>query len=175
MDLPGWNGTRQGRLDPTIEQVLAADEYLLADYAAGAASINLFITYYHKTTGGPGIHSPEVCIPGGGWEISRWQQAQVTAGGGATPPFTVNRAVIRKDQSQQLVYYWFEQRGRRLASEYTAKLYTVWDAMTKSRTDGALVRLVTPLIPGEPESAADERLAKFLGPVVKIIPDYVPK
>lgn len=175
MERNGWKGVRQQRLDPLIEQVLAADEYLLADYTAadGRAPVNLFITYYSKTTGGPGIHSPEVCIPGGGWEISRWQQAQVFIA--AVPPFTVNRATIQKGDRKQLVYYWFEQRGRRLTSEYTAKFYAIWDSFAHSRTDGALMRVVTPLERGEPEAAADKRLTAFLGSFITIIPDYVPE
>jgi exosortase D (VPLPA-CTERM-specific) len=175
MELNGWKGVRQQKLDPLIEQVLAADEYLLADYTApdDQAQVNLFITYYNKTTGGPGIHSPEVCIPGGGWEVSRWQQAQVSIA--TIPTFTVNRATIQKDDRKQLVYYWFEQRGRRLTSEYTAKFYAIWDSFALSRTDGALMRVVTPLDRGEPEAEGDKRLTAFLGSVIGIITDYVPE
>jgi exosortase D (VPLPA-CTERM-specific) len=177
MDIKGWKGLPGPKLDPTIEKVLGADEYLLADYFAPGdqVPVNLFITYYIKATGGPGIHSPEVCIPGGGWEVSRWQRAQVTTGDAAIPAFTVNRAIIQKNQSRQLVYYWFEQRGRHLTSEYTAKLYASWDAITRSRTDGALVRFVTPISPGEPESVADKRLTAFLASFIKVIPDFVPE
>ncbi|HUQ38258.1 MAG TPA: VPLPA-CTERM-specific exosortase XrtD [Aestuariivirga sp.] len=175
MERDGWSGVRQPKLDPLIEQVLAADEYLLADYSAtGQAPVNLFITYYNKTVGAPGIHSPEVCIPGGGWEISRWRKTPVSVGD-AVPTFTVNRAIIQKGERRQLVYYWFEQRGRRLTSEYTAKFYAIWDSVAKSRTDGALMRVITPLEPGEPEAAADKRLSAFLGSIITIIPEYVPK
>ena len=100
---------------------------------------------------------------------------QVSTGDAAVPPFSVNRAIIQKGQRKQLVYYWFEMRGRRFASEYKAKFYTVWDSLTKSRADGALVRFVTSVEPGEPEAAADRRLSAFLESVVKIIPAYVPQ
>ena len=124
--------------------------------------VNLFISFYNSTTDGTGIHSPEVCIPGGGWEVSNWRQVQVSTGSAAVPPFTVNRAIIQKGQRKQLVYYWFDMRGRRFSSEYEAKIYTVWDSLTKSRADGALVRFVTSVAPGEPEAAADKRLSAFL-------------
>lgn len=177
MEFDGWNGQPGPKLDPTIEKVLGADDYLLADYGAASqrASVNLFISFYNSTTGGPGIHSPEVCIPGGGWEVSNWRQVQVSTGNAAIPPFTVNRAIIQKGQRKQLVYYWFDMRGRRFSSEYEAKVYTVWDSLTKSRADGALVRFVTSLEPGEPETAADKRLSAFLESVIKIIPDYIPE
>ena len=165
------------KLDATIEQVLGADDYLLADYVApgGKAPVNLFIAFYNSTTDGTGIHSPQVCIPGGGWEVSRWQQVEVAGGDSAVAPFTVIRATIQKGLRKQLVYYWFEMRGRRFASEYLAKFYTVWDSLVRFRADGALVRFVTPLAPGEDEATADQRLEAFLASVIKVIPAYVPE
>ncbi len=176
MEFDGWKGQLGPKLDPTIEQVLGADDYLLADYsAAGQRSpVNLFISFYNSTTDGTGIHSPEVCIPGGGWEVSNWRQTEVHAGNAAAS-FTVNRAIIQKGQRKQLEYYWFDMRGRRLSSEYEAKIYTVWDSLTKSRADGALVRFVTFVEPGEPEAAADKRLTDFLASVIKVTPDYIPE
>ena len=176
LELDGWRGARH-TLDPTIEQVLGADEYLLADYVSpdGRDTVNLFVSYYHSTTDGSGIHSPEICIPGGGWEVSGWQQATVATGAAGADPFTVNRAIIQKGERKQLVYYWFEQRGRRLTSEYQTKLFTVWDSFARGRADGALMRVVTPLEQGEPEAAADRRLSAFLGPILGLIPRYVPE
>lgn len=177
MDFDGWKGQLGAKLDPTIEQVLGADDYLLADFsnASQQSPVNLFISFYNSTTDGTGIHSPEVCIPGGGWEVSNWRQTQVKTGKADVSTFTVNRATIQKGQRKQLVYYWFDMRGRRFASEYEAKIYTVWDSLTKSRADGALVRFVTPVDASEPEAAADKRLVEFLASIVKIIPEYVPE
>jgi exosortase D (VPLPA-CTERM-specific) len=177
MDMNGWSGVPGPKLDPTIEQALGADDYLSADYAAPGykVPVNLFIAFYNSTTDGTGIHSPQVCIPGGGWEVSRWQQVEVASGDSAVAPFTVIRATIQKGQAKQLVYYWFEMRGRRFASEYLAKFYTVWDSLVRFRADGALVRFVTPLVPGEDEAAADQRLEAFLATVIEVIPAYVPE
>ena len=57
-------------------------------------------------------------------------------------PLAVNRVQIAKGDHRQLVYYWFQQRGRVVTNEYLVKWYLLWDALTKNRTDGALVRLV---------------------------------
>ena len=86
----------------------------------------------------------------------------------------VNRALIQKGSSRQLVYYWFQQRGRDLTSEFLVKWYLFQDSLTRSRTDGALVRLVTPLREGEPIQAADARLAEFAGEAVTSLSRYVP-
>jgi exosortase D (VPLPA-CTERM-specific) len=172
--LGDWSGKRR-TLDELTFKVLGADEYLLADFASPKDSrgINLFVAYYNSTSDGTGIHSPEICIPGSGWEVFRWDQIEVSPENGISS-FDVNRAVIQKGQHRQLVYYWFEQRGRRLAGEVETKLYTVYDSAVRGRADGALVRLTTPLAPGEAEAVGDKRLQQFLAPTLAVFPAFIP-
>ena len=176
LSLGDWQGQRS-TLDATIERVLSADDYLVADFAKQTAgsSVNLFVAYYKSQTQGSGIHSPEVCIPAGGWEVSTWKPARTGIQMPSGEPLTVNRAIIQKGLNRQLVYYWFEQRGRQLTSDYAAKAYTVWDSMTLGRTDGALIRVVTPIEPAETESGADQRLQRFLERALSKMPTYVPR
>jgi EpsI family protein len=88
----------------------------------------------------------------------------------------VNRAVIQRGLERQLVYYWFEQRGRQVTSDYMAKATTILDSITRGRSDGALVRLITPIgtAPGA-EAAADARLQDFLGQMTDVLPRFVPE
>ena len=172
MQIDGRHG-KSMRLEPVIERVLKASDYLVADYdAGGQLPINLLISYYASQTSGAGIHSPEVCIPGGGWEVSRWAQAHVKLGNGMS--LNVNRAIIQKGLERQLVYYWFEERGRRLTNDYEAKLYTIWDSIVTGRSDGGLVRVVTPIATTESEAAVDQRLRDFLATILPLLPRYVP-
>ena len=129
------------------------------------------MTFYDKQTGGSGIHSPEVCLPSGGWEVSQWTELSVPVKGGN---IAFNRALIRKGNGRQLVYYWFEQRGRRMTNDYKAKMVSIWDRMMIGRSDGGLVRLVTPLGPGEDPARGDARLSGFMNMVVPLLPDYFP-
>jgi exosortase D (VPLPA-CTERM-specific) len=171
-----WAGIA-GPLEAGVERVLAADDYLSARYApadgSGAAPVDLFIAFYRRQAGGAGIHSPEVCLPTGGWEVSAWRQDRILLGDGTEVP--VNRAVIRKGLARQLVWYWFEGRGRRTTSDYLAKAWTVRDAALTGRSDGALVRLVTPIGPDESEAEASARLAAFLAPLAGVLPRFVPE
>ena len=91
-----------------------------------------------------------------------------------TTTVPVNRAVIQKGLRKQVVYYWFEARGRRVTNDYVAKALTLVDAITRSRTDGALVRLLTPIRPGETEAQAEERLRSFLDDSVDVLPRFIP-
>ncbi len=173
-EMGGWSGT-SALLSSEIEKVLKADDYYSAAYTdpAEAEYVDFFVAYYDKQTEGGGIHSPEVCIPVGGWEMSRITPTTVDQAG--VPAFEANRAIIQKGSSRQLVYYWFEQRGRRLTNDYIAKFYTVWDSITMGRTDGALVRVITPIGRGEDaEAQADRRLRAFLSEAMPALGRFVP-
>jgi exosortase D (VPLPA-CTERM-specific) len=166
-----WEG-RQGRIEDQFLDALKPDDYMITDYRDGSAIVNLYAVYYASQRSGESIHSPRSCIPGGGWRITSFDQIDTMAAGGA--PLRVNRAVIQFGEQRQLVYYWFKQRERVLTNEYLVKWYQLVDALTKHRTDGALVRLISPLGVGESEAAADERLQAFLGKVQPVLEPYIP-
>ena len=169
-----WRGQQQ-RLDTNLERVLGADDYLISDYqAADAVPVNLLIAYYDTQTENSGIHSPEVCLPAGGWEVQKWTKFKTDVQTATGQSLTVNRAVIQKGMEQQLVYYWFEQRGHSLTSDYAAKALTVVDSVARGRTDGALVRVTTPMnLSASPEDA-DARLADFLRSTFPALQTYLP-
>jgi EpsI family protein len=108
------------------------------------------------------VHSPRACLPGGGWEIEEFDQYRIDDVGAFGEGINVNRSVISMGDSRQLVYYWFQQRGRNITNEYLVKWFIFWDAITMNRTDGALVRLVTPVPPGADIEDYDRRLQDFL-------------
>lgn len=163
-------------LEPEIEQVLAADDYLYANMVSRShpGGVNMFVAFYHNQTDGQGIHSPEVCLPAGGWEIFELKQHQVDLPDTSYGSFQVNRAIIQKELQQQLVYYWFEQRGKRMTNDFRAKLSVLYDSLALGRTDGALVRYVTPILPNETEADAEARLMNVLEKSLTRLPDYVP-
>ena len=109
-----------------------------------------------------------------------WCACQVAVGalpvltrtGTSALPFSWNRAVIERNSSKQLVYYWFVQRGRKVANEYWSKWYLFADAIAANRTDGALVRVTTPFAQGETENAADKRLQAFIAEMEPRLTDF---
>ncbi len=171
-----WSGSFR-QLEPEVEIALDADDYVNATYLApGAASyVNFFAAYYENQTEGSGIHSPEVCLPVGGWEVFSLEASPVSIPNTVYGDFNVNRAVIEKGLSRQLVYYWFEQRGERMTNDYAAKVSVVWDSLTIGRTDGAMVRFVTPIAEGETEADADARLQSFMAELLPKLPRFVPE
>jgi len=164
---------REDYLDPAIEDGLGLDDYFLADYQTlSGDTVNLYMAWYESQRKGASPHSPRVCIPGGGWLITSLTRPTITPAESA--PFRVNRAELELNDSRLLGYYWFEQRGRQIANEYGMKWYLLWDAIAMNRTDGALIRVTTPIREGEAPEAADERLMSLLDLVVPGLPDFVP-
>ena len=170
-----WTG-RKTQLDQEIEVVLAADDYINSNYASESqlAPVNFFSAFYHKQTEGSGIHSPEVCLPVGGWEVFRFEEKQVSFPGTTFGDFTLNRAVIQKGLSKQLVYYWFEQRGIRHTNDVVAKIDVVLDGFRINRTDGALMRFVTPIGTSETEADAERRIEALMADILPKIPRFIP-
>ena len=177
LNLDAWSA-RESALDQKVENALGLDDYVLADYSqpdtkVSDKSVNFYVAYYRSQRKGVSPHSPQVCMPGGGWVITSLQDQELNVAGMA--PFVVNRAVIEREHRKQVVYYWFDQRGRKISSEYWMKWYLLADSITKSRTDGALVRVTTLVGSNETLEAADERLANFLQSAVPRLKLYVPE
>ena len=164
-------------LDTSVEAVLAADDYIQATFRAPgeAAPVGFFSAFYHNQTDGSGIHSPEVCLPVGGWEMFDIAPVKISLPDTGWPDFEVNRAIIQKGLQKQVVYYWFEQRGKRITNDFAAKLITIWDSFEMGRSDGALVRYTTPVARGETLEDADERIRRFMALSLSSLPKFLPQ
>lgn len=162
-----WQGT-QTAMEENVTNYLGLTDYILSNYKNPSGQVvNFYSAYYKSQRKGVSPHSPRVCIPGGGWQIADITRTEI----GSLP---VNRIVIKKDDNTQLVYYWFQQRGRRLANEYLMKWYLFKDALFLNRTDGALVRLTTPVGSDENIADADHRLQAFAQQVEPILSKFIP-
>ncbi len=168
--LGDWRSQGQQLLEPHVTRSLGADDYLSANYVeAGRPPVDVFLSWYRDDTDG-GVHSPEVCIPGSGWEISAIEATEIRPAPDM-PPIALNRAVIQKGMSRQLVYFWFEQRGRQLTTGLGVRVHLLWDRVTAGRRDGGLVRLITPIVDGD-EAAADARLTELAAHLVPELPRF---
>ncbi len=174
MELGRWTGHRDSLEGVYIDQ-LKLDDYLLANYADGSGPrVNLYMAYYNSQRHGEAVHSPRACLPGGGWQLSDFDQRTLDAIKINGRPLRVNRTLIALGGQRQLVYYWFEQRGRVITNEFVVKWYLFWDAITRHRTDGALVRLITELPPGSNVEDADRRLVDIAGRIAPLLNHYIP-
>jgi exosortase D (VPLPA-CTERM-specific) len=174
MTVGGWTGHR-GSLEQIYLDQLKLDDYLMADYANDSGqSINLYMSYYNSQRKGDAVHSPRACLPGGGWQLRDFDQKEIPSVRINGQPLRVNRTLIELGNQRELVYYWFQQRGRVVTNEFAVKWYLFWDALTRHRTDGALVRIIISVPPGSNETAADRELTEFAAKIAPDLPRYIP-
>jgi len=144
-ELGEWSGRPAPRLTDEVLAVLGVDEYLNRYYVSPQGGLaGLYIGYYQTQREGDTIHSPMNCLPGAGWQPVRTDRVDIGISGRAEP-IHVNEVVIEKGVDRQLVLYWYQSRGRVVASEYWSKVFMVTDAIRYNRSDAALVRVVTPV------------------------------
>jgi exosortase D (VPLPA-CTERM-specific) len=169
-----WTGTDVS-IEKEVLDILGPGDFLLRVYQNQQKTpyIDLFIAYFRSQRAGDTIHSPQHCLPGAGWTPVENQHITLTLPG--HEPFPANRYLIAKGDSRQLVLYWFWAHDRGVASEYWAKFYLVADSIKMNRSDGALVRITTPMYPGETAEAAQQRILPFAGDVLPLLNSYIPR
>jgi EpsI family protein len=169
-----WALVRDEALEQETLDTLKADDTLSRVYRNPATGemVNLFVAYFSTQRTGKTPHSPKNCLPGTGWVPSESGTIQIRVDGG-TGPITVNRYVVSRGQTQDLVLYWYQGHGRVVASEYRAKLFTVLDSMRYRRSDTALVRIVAPAIDGGTDRATESAIGfaqALFGPLKGYLP-----
>ena len=189
-EFPLQLGTFQGRdreMDERVLDLLKLTDYVMRVYVptssgkpqAGAfeghtrqaaAPVWLYAGFYGSQRTGATYHSPKNCLPGGGWVFK--SSEPVTGVIPGRPDAAINRVVIERGFDRQLILYWYQDRGRIVASEYAAKGYLILDATTRNRTDGALVRVSTPIVGSEDE--AFRHAVAFVGEAFPALGEYLP-
>ena len=169
-----WTGVSQ-EMEGQILNALHLSDYAMMDFInQHGKSVNFYVAYYESQSKAESIHSPSTCLPAGGWVFDQAGKTAVPLGASdATIP--VNRAVMLKGDARQLSYYWFNLRGRIATHMWQVKLYNFWDALTRRRTDGALVRLITPIYANESLETAERRLQGFMSDVVPVLDEFLPQ
>lgn len=169
-----WSGAPEA-MEQVYIDALKFTDYTLVNYRDDEGHmINFYSAYYASQRKGESVHSPRSCLPGGGWEIESLTQREIAGVNVSGVPLRVNRVLISYGDQKQLVYYWFQQRGRVITNEYLVKWDMLVDAITRNRTDGALVRLVIPMRDGQDVAELDAALARFSADISQILPAYIP-
>jgi EpsI family protein len=174
LNLGTWTGQRRSLEGIYLDQ-LKLDDYLLVDYFDnGGHAVNLYVSYYNSQRKGDAVHSPRACLPGGGWQLRDFDQRTLAGVMIDGRELRVNRTLIELGNQRQLVYYWFQQRGRIVTNEFSVKWYLFWDALTRHRTDGAMIRIIANVPSGTDVAAADGVLTRFAAQIAPQVPRYVP-
>jgi EpsI family protein len=168
----GWQGQEATIFDAETLNVLRVKDYLMRRYMSSSGrNLLLYIGYWDTQRKGAQIHSPKNCLPGAGWEPVEASLVIIPASA-QHGPITINRYLIQKDNTQQLVLYWYHSQGRAIAGEVAAKIQMVKNGILRNRTDGALVRVSSPIYGSVPETT--ETLVKYIQALYPLLADYLP-
>lgn len=159
-------------LDNETLKVLRASDYLLRDFrnTTTGQGAHFYVGYYASQRTGATYHSPLNCLPGSGWTLSEPGKATIALPDGTS--FVANKYVIENGEYKNLMIYWYQGRGRNVASEYWGKVYTVFDSVRLRRSDGAMVRVTVPI--GNSEAAAEQAAIEFASAASAVLPEFVP-
>jgi EpsI family protein len=169
-----WAGV-DAPLSPGILRALGPGEFLSRVYQRNATEpyVSLFIAFFPSQRQGDTIHSPRNCLPGSGWTPIEAGRIPLSVAGPRT--VEVNRYVIAKGMDRDMVLYWYQAHGRVTASEYWAKIFLVTDAVRENRSDGSMIRVITPILDGENELSAQDRALQFTSQLVPTLSSYIPQ
>jgi len=167
-----WSGV-EDQFDPKVYQILGVDDSILANYRApGEPPINLYVGYYQSQREGDLIHSPKNCMPGGGWNIIEASIETLKIGDITPIEYQIEKLILQKGKQRQISLYWYQSRGRIISSEYMRRIYLFYDAITRNRTDGSFVRLISPVIESEEKTLAT--MKSFARELFPILQEYIP-
>jgi EpsI family protein len=168
--IAGWQPAEASMFTDDIRNVLKASDYVMRRYDDAGRSASLFIGYWDSQRKGAQPHSPKNCLPGSGWEPLEMSRIPIPLSAGGT--LTVNRFLIQKDQERQLILYWYQAQGKAVAGELQAKLEMVRNSILYNRTDGAIIRVSSPIYGSVAETSA--RLVQFVQALQPLLSEYLP-
>ena len=174
-NISGWVSQTK-ELEVQYINALKFEDYLLANYAKGKNGVELYIAYYDSQRKGESAHSPSSCLPGAGWRIEERavEQLENVSTSSNANPIRINKTLVSRGDDKFFMYYWFKQRDRHIANEYLVKWFLFWDALTKNRTDGALIRIIVPVNAANTTEETEVIAKSFLNEVLTVLPKYVP-
>jgi EpsI family protein len=150
MKLGPWTGAAQPEPQGRILELLQSTSTLSRSYSRNGRTLDLFIAYYAVQRAGESMHTPKNCLPGAGWEISKYDSADIPLDGHLEK---VNKFTIQHGDARAMVFYWYQTRDRIIDNEYKGKELMLWDSITKGRSDGSVVKITLSDQPGASEDA----------------------
>ena len=169
-----WSG-REDHFDKRIYDIVGVDDSFLCNYTTpDGRQVHLYIGFYQSQREGDLIHSPKHCMPGAGWNIIKTSLEELIIPNHNPGKIKCIKLILEKSAQRQIVLYWFQSRGRFIASEYMQKIYLVIDSIIKHRTDGSFVRLIAPVTNADEEKTVKD-LKDFAKLLIPILQEYIPE
>ncbi len=160
----------QSRSIPVSNQALRTlklTDYLSRSYHQDGVPIGVYVGYHGVQRQGTNIHSPLHCLPGAGWSVLDRQSIPMPG-----DPYgqSINRLLVGSGEERQIVYYWYQGRGRVITDEFAAYWYQLRDIALRNRSDAALVRFMVRADDG----SAEDTMQRLIEAFVPLLDPYIP-
>ena len=141
-DIEGWKNSGLIQIDQRIVEELKLDGYVNNYFANSEGVVSLYIGYYLSSQKVSAAHSPLVCFPGQGWDLSDFEEKSVKVG-----DLTVNlmRIIATEPERKELLMYWFQAYEKTSPGEFLQKINTLLAKFVDGREDNAFVRVTVPM------------------------------
>jgi EpsI family protein len=169
-----WKCVKQEYFSAPVVDMLGVDDYISYAYASkDGQRVNLYVSYFGSVGVTGGYHSPQNCLPGGGWNIVSVESVELKSKQDSGEGGRIRKIIIQKGSERQVVLYWFYNRGRIISSEYWEKIYLVLDAVFKGRRDGSFIRIMAYTKKDDTGGSIDS-IINFADDVSVILDEFVP-
>ena len=168
-----WKRTNAIQSSEAVVEMLGVDDYINSTYTApDGMSLNFYVSYFSSVGTTGAYHSPQNCLPGGGWKIASVKGLPINVKNTGEQA-KINSLIVQNGAAKQITLYWFQNRGRIIANEYWEKIYLVLDSLCKRRRDGSFVRIMAPATQ-ETLPETEKRLKEFAEQAAVLLEDFIP-
>jgi EpsI family protein len=164
-DLGGWHQSAADT-SPAIFRVEEADDELRRTYRNGQDhTIHLYVAYLRVQRQGKEVVDYRTARLHEDAEALKIEVAPARF-------ISINRGRFPDRQRDQRIFFWYEINGRVIADRYQSKLASVWQALSRGRTNGALV-VVSQDTTG-PDAGVGAAEEAFIRDVVSALQSHLP-
>jgi EpsI family protein len=175
LEIGDWKFARKTLMDAPIINLLGVNDYISYDYVNGGKyAVNLYVSYFTAVGVTGSYHSPQNCLPGGGWKIASVETVPLTSAPASFKGNEILKVIVQQGTEQQVVLYWFQNRGRIISDEYWEKIYLVLDAVFKQRRDGSFIRIIGQVPKGADRAQFEKEMLDFAGKTVEAAAKFIP-
>lgn len=145
--------------------ILGVDTYRYIELDRAGIPVWLYAGYYAGQRTDAQIHSPEHCYPGSGWDVVESRPRDLADIG-------LRELLIDRGGRRRVVWFGYRTRWGWTAGSLGLKRDQILASLFARDRDALLVRLSTPILPGEAADDARERLRSVWGEATGPVRDW---
>lgn len=174
MNLGNWQANEDLVIEEEMKDILKSSQDLWRCYTdSNHQEIELFIAYFKDQKYGEQIHSPIHCLPGSGWKITNKETFDVQIQKSPSSQLRINKLIVSYEHYNEIMLYWFWTRSGVITSEYDLKFSLAKNALLRTPTDAAFIRINLPLPQGD-HSNALQIASQFISDIFPAIKNLLP-